>query len=83
MKEKIEQYEKELDSIRAKINQLKGKREILMDRLRNEFDCSTVDEAVELLETLKADIVVQEENYAKAIEEFERTYREKLGIAKL
>lgn len=67
------QKKQEIDKAKNKISELKGALNVLLDNLK-EFECSTIEEAEKLLETLtirqdKLKTVIQE-----STEELERNY---------
>jgi predicted transcriptional regulator len=67
MPKKIKLSERNLDRLREKITAIKdeqselaGERKALIKRLKDEFDCSSVSEAEELMESLQEEITTAE-----------------------
>lgn len=61
IKTKIEEFERQEQESKARYK-------ILMERLKSDFDCSSIDEAKALLEELQSEIELQEEKLEEHIE---------------
>lgn len=68
----LEALRKELAEIKAKQNQLIGKRDTLLDRLRSEFGLSSIAEAEAKAVEMDADIRAKQQEYILLKQEFER-----------
>ena len=67
----VAELTKELQDIQAKKNQLLGKRDTLLERLKKEFHVSTVAEAEAKIEQLAAQISEQEAEVTKLKAEYD------------
>jgi len=66
------------DKLKAKADRVEGALEQLLLRLKNEFECDTIQEAEELLEQLMEEEAEAEENYEKEYKAFNSKWGEKL-----
>lgn len=71
-------YKKQLDKLRDLVARNKGKRDTLLERLKTEYGCETVEEGEKKLKELEAQVKVKEAEYAKADKEFHELYGDKL-----
>lgn len=67
----VAELTKELQDLQAKKNQLLGKRDTLLERLKKEFHVSTVAEAEAKIEQLAAQISEQEAEVTKLKAEYD------------
>jgi len=67
----VAELTKELQDLQAKKNQLLGKRDSLLERLKKEFHVSTVAEAEAKIEQLAAQISEQEAEVTKLKAEYD------------
>ena len=67
----VAELTKELQDLQAKKNQLLGKRDTLLERLKKEFHVSTVAEAEAKIEQLTAQISEQEAEVTKLKAEYD------------
>ena len=76
--EKYQKLKKRVESLKAEADRAEGAKEQLMQKLQDEFDCSTVKEADELLSSLEVKKKKVESKYVKALTAFEDKWGEKL-----
>lgn len=68
-----------IDSAKSKAAELKGRQDYLMQQLKKDWDCKTVDEANELVEKMDAEIAELNKQIASGIKKIE-TQMEKEGL---
>lgn len=71
--------QKEHERATAKLNQLKGRRDALLARLKNEYNYDTVEQANEALEQMEAEYVGLEAQYKTAYDAFISEYGHRIG----
>lgn len=71
-------YKKQLERLRDLVARNKGKRDTLLERLKTEFGCETVEEGEKKLKELEAETKAKEEEYADAERKFHEQYGDKL-----
>jgi polyhydroxyalkanoate synthesis regulator phasin len=72
--EKLLQLKEKIDRSKTKLNELSGKESHLLEQLKEDYACSTVDEANEKLETLDEEIQDLESKIKTGLEELEQKY---------
>jgi len=68
---KFKQLKQQADDARAARDRAAGQLEATMQRLKNEFDCSTIEEAEKLLVKLNKEAAKAEAEYDEAVVTFE------------
>lgn len=71
-------YEKQLAALRDKIARNDGKRDSLLETLRTDYECESLEEAKALLKKLEAEHKQAEAEYERRKQEFDDTYGDKL-----
>jgi predicted transcriptional regulator len=72
--EKLLQLKEKIDRSKTKLNELAGKENHLLEQLKDEYDCDTVDEANEKLENLDEEIQNLQSKINEGLEELEEKY---------
>ncbi len=65
----LTKLEKEIQAAKTSVNQLEGRREEILDRLKKEFQVDNLEEANELLEDLNEDVSKMEAVITKEFNE--------------
>lgn len=75
MKEKeLLKLKKKVDAAEHEAQQLKGERKAILANLKEDFDCSTPEEAEQLKKKLKKKLKKYAEQLEKKLEEIEKEY---------
>lgn len=77
----LEEYsalKRKAEKLRSQADRAQGALEHHMKRLRDEFDCNSIEEAEEALEELKKEEEKIAEKYGKALEKFKKEWGDKL-----
>ena len=77
----IRRWEKlkgEVERLQREVDRAEGVLSSLMDRLKNEHGCKSLEEAKSILEKMKKKADRTENNYNAVLEEFERKWKEVL-----
>jgi len=64
----------EIDQAKTKLSELKGKKQVLMESLKKDYDCSTVSQAAKKLIQLQENINDLTEQKEESIKELEDNY---------
>jgi len=67
-----------VDRLRSDADKAEGALTQLMTRLKNEHDCSTLDEAEHKLKKLEQQATEDEQEYSQALESFQAEWQEQL-----
>lgn len=65
---------KEIEKAKREVAQLEGRRAEIMDRLKKEFDCLTIEEADNLLEQLDYSMKILEVEIQKDFDKLKETF---------
>lgn len=76
--EEYQQLKKRAEKARADADRAQGALEQQLQKLENEFDCRTIEEAEELLGKLQKEEQEAEQSYQKELEVFEEKWGEQL-----
>ena len=71
LKDKVDQAQRQADKAAGALDQL-------MQQLKKEFDCDSLEEAEKLKTKLQKEEVKKEKEFTDALEEFERQWGDKL-----
>mgnify|MGYP001565121621 CR=1 FL=1 len=72
--QKFKQLKKQADDARAAQDRAAGQLEATMERLKNEFDCATIEEAEKLLVKLNKEAAEAGAEYDEAVVTFEKEW---------
>lgn len=78
---KVDEYQKlkaKADKLKVDISKAEGAYENVMQQIKDEFDCDTLEEAENLLEKLQAQAEEDEQSYNEAVKNFNDKWSEKL-----
>jgi peptidoglycan hydrolase CwlO-like protein len=64
----------EVDDAKTKVSELTGQQTALMKQLKEDWDCKTIQEAEEKLETMEKNITILENKIKKGTKELEEKY---------
>lgn len=67
-----------LDKLKDLIARTKGRRDTLLEQIKSEFDCETVEDAEKLLKQWTKEATALETKYEKALNDFNTKYGDKL-----
>lgn len=65
---------KELDEKKARVKTLEGRRSALYDQLKNEFGCSSIEEADEKIKSMDVDLNKKKEDLQIGIQNLQQKY---------
>jgi predicted nuclease with TOPRIM domain len=71
---KLLALKEKIDRSKEKLNELAGRESHLLEQLKEEFDCSTLQEANDELELLESEISNLESKITNGLEELEEKY---------
>lgn len=74
MQDELFKLGKEIESAKKMVNQLEGRREEIMSRLKKEYDCESIDDATKLLKTMEADAAKIEIKIQKSFDELKESF---------
>ena len=63
-----------IDLMKSEISSLKGKQELLMQQLNDQYGCTTIKQAEKKVETLQKDVDNLDQQIRKGIQELETHY---------
>lgn len=72
--EKLLELKKEIDQAKSKVSELKGRRQGVMETLKNKWGCSNVEQAKKKISKLKDKIASLEEKKEVGIKKLEEEY---------
>jgi phage shock protein A len=64
----------EVDDAKTKVSELTGQQTALMKQFKEDWDCKTIQEAEEKLETMEKNITILESKIKKGTKELEEKY---------
>ena len=79
MDRKLEQYEKKIEKLKSEKERAQGTIDHLTDKLKEEFDCDSVEEAETKVEELQDKVEKCEQQVTKSLENFEEEYKDALS----
>lgn len=68
------ELKKKVDAAKTEVSQLQGHQTALMNQLKTDWNCKTVEEAEKKIATMKKEIEKLDESIATGIEELEEKY---------
>lgn len=75
---RIERLREQVNNLKREADRAEGALQTILTRLRNEFNCNTIEEAEQLLEKLKKRLETAEENFESEIKKFEEKWHKTL-----
>ena len=84
MTDLLDRYQKmkrKADELRREADRAEGALEQLMEKLKEDFDCDTLEEAEQLSKRLEKEAKEAEEQFDVAVEEFEEEWGDELENA--
>ena len=72
--DKLLNLKAEIDSAKSTVSELKGQKTALMKQLKDDWDCTTIDQAEKTLENMKIEIEKIENQIEKGTKELEEKY---------
>lgn len=73
-KQELLDLKEEIDDAKNKVNRLEGRKEHLMQQLKEEWDCESIEEARQVLKELKEDIKDKQEQINETTDELKEKY---------
>jgi len=64
----------DIDEAKDKVNRLEGRKEHLLQQLKEDWDCDSIEEAKQLLQDLKQEVEEMEQKIKEAIQELKEKY---------
>jgi len=77
--EKILAHKDKLEALKAEKEAAQGALNTYMEQLKEAFDCDSIDDAGDLLTTMRANLAMGEEKLEKAVLAFSETYHSLLN----
>lgn len=74
MIEELTKLGKEIGTAKTQVSQLKGRESEVLDRLKKDFGCNTVDEAQVLLNQMDSDINIMEVTIQQQFKELKEAF---------
>jgi flagellar biosynthesis chaperone FliJ len=68
------ELKQEIAEAKEEVGELKGKKKLLMEQLKEQWGCASIDQAAKKLENYKEQIQTLEKSIAKGLEELEEKY---------
>jgi len=65
----------EIEEAKSEVSKLEGRREQMMDTLKKDWDCETLEEAETKLEKMRKDFETLEEQIQEGLEELDEKYK--------
>jgi len=75
----FENLKDRVEAFQRKAAESKGRLDEIRQRIKKEFECSTISEAKTLVSKMEKDLKTQSEDLEKEIEEFESDYAAQIG----
>ena len=72
--DKLLNLKAEIDSAKSTVSELKGQKTALMKQLKDDWSCTTIDQAEKTLENMKIEIEKIENQIEKGTKELEEKY---------
>lgn len=76
--DEFKRLQEKVEAAKSRAERAKGQFDQLMERLKDEFDCSSIEEAEELIEQKKKERSKAEKSYRAALDKFEKDYGDKI-----
>ena len=73
-KEDLIKLKKQIDTAKTKVSELKGRQQHLMEQLKKDWKCSTVEDAKQKAEEMEAEITKLDKQIEKGIKELKEKY---------
>ena len=78
IEDKIEQYDKKLEKLKAEKERAQGTIDHLTEKLKNDFECDSIEEAEIKMETLQKKADKYKNQIDETLESFEEKYQDVL-----